>query len=177
MSVRLHAATGVMCPGSNANGMLPSDTALNPDFGGTDVAMVAGPPDWGRLTASGELSCNVSAANGSPGQSSEERIYPAFTTACTDIAAMLGAVGSSGVPYLDGSNVKCTAACLDYVSNLGACQASNNQVQQVGRSECVSAIQACRRPAGCGCLHAAAGHAACASGGARCTALSHSAEP
>jgi hypothetical protein len=111
--------------------MLPRATALDADFTGTDVATVAGPPDWGRLTTSGELPCNVSAVLGAPGQSSEERIYAAFVTECSEIATILEAVGASGVPYMDGSNVKCTEACLDYISNLGACQASNDQVQQV----------------------------------------------
>jgi hypothetical protein len=124
---RLCAETDYQCIGSTANGKLPSNTAIGSTFQGTDVTLVAGPPNWDNLAASKGLSCNKSMAYGAsaPGQSSEDRIDNAFSTACPEVRAAQGDYG-----FVESSD-DCTATCLDYITNLGVCQASNKEVEKV----------------------------------------------
>jgi hypothetical protein len=119
------AASDYICPGVNENGLLPAGSDLGTSFRGTDVAIVAGQPNWKQLTASGQLTCNETAAFGKGNATSEKEIAGTFQGECPEI------MGVMQTPDLNAKDVKCTAACVAYISNLGACQSSNAAVQQV----------------------------------------------
>jgi hypothetical protein len=107
------------------NGMLPAGSDLGTTFHGTDLAVVAGQPSWAQLTSSGQLSCNNTAVVAVSGGSPAESLFLTFQSECPEITEMLDtSFGNIG-------DVNCTDACIDYVSNLGACLASDTETQQV----------------------------------------------
>jgi hypothetical protein len=129
MKLRVLAATNPDCVGMPTHGVLPAGTSLtSTTVHSSDLTMVSGPLDWKGLTASGQLSCNETlifdSQAASTAASPEEKLAGAFVRLCPTLAQ------SEDTQGIDG-NSTCSAACMDYIKNLGACEASSAVVRQV----------------------------------------------